>query len=325
VLVALSGPQSRVNLLVSGLRDAMSRLNAALTLRTVPTSYMASSLGVGKLPPSEPEANANLARLFIDLHGDRSALLYVVDDQRQRVFVRHFPSPSGFDEVAAEQIVLVAASSVESLLAGQLIGVAQQDFAASSREKPTAPCAASCPETRPGTAPTLAAAYAVSWLGPGALAHGPALALGLRRSSWGLGTWLQGKLPLLVGTGSSDQVSIRLTTLGFRQRGYLVLRISEGLAFLPGLGVGVDFTHVSPRGTGQGNISAEPSYWAADGQGQGFVAVSHAARGFSMAGRLGCDVTTSRAHYVLVPGATDVFVPFQVRPWLELELITDAL
>jgi hypothetical protein len=286
---------------------------------------MAGSLGVGKLPPSEPDAKANLARLFVDLQGNRSVLLYVVDDQRQRVFVRHFPISSDFDELAAEQIVLVAASSVESLLAGQLIGVARQDFAASSLKPPTPPCSASCPETRPGAAPTLAAAYAVSWLGPDALAHGPALALGLRRSSWGLGTWLHGKLPLLVGTDSSDRVSVRLTTLGLRQRGYFVLPISEELSLLPGLGVGVDFTHVRPRGTGQGSFSAEPSYWAADGQGQGFVALSYAARGFAVAGRLGCDVTTSRARYVLVPGATDVFVPFQVRPWLELELITDAL
>ena len=44
VLVALSGPDSRIALLAGGLRDALSRLNVALTLRTVPMSYIDRSL-----------------------------------------------------------------------------------------------------------------------------------------------------------------------------------------------------------------------------------------------------------------------------------------
>ncbi len=268
------------------------------------------------------------ARLLIDLGERENVTLYVVDDQRERVFVRRFDIPSGVDEVALEQLVLAASSSVEAVLAGHLIGVARRDYEASLRPLSRAPAAKPVSvEPDPRVFGSLTGAYATSWLGPGALGHGPALGLKLERPPWGLGLRVQGYLPVLASNDESGGVKVRLTTLGFRYRGWLALPVSPRVSVLPGLGLGGDFTQVSPRSEGADAPAPAKPYWAADGIVQGYLAVAYRTRSWSMSVAMGADFALRPVRYAveMAPGLRDAFSPYRVRPFLEIELAAALL
>ena len=328
VSVAIAGAQADTARLSLALTDAIRRLGIGLELRRMPTSFVRGDGSSRALSPPEPGETPMTARLWIDLSERESVTLYVADDQRERVFVRRFETPSGVDEVALEQLVLAVSSSVEAVLAGHLIGVARREYEASlkSEKQPPMPCVATA-EPPHRSRGSLSWAYGASWLGPGALVHGPALGLQLERLRWGVGLWVLGRLPVQVGADDASSVEVRLTTVGFRYRAWLGLPLSERVSLLPGLGVGGDFTQVSPRDTTANALLSVEPYWAADAMLQGFVGVAYRTPSWSLTGAIGADVTVRPVRYALetASGASDVFLPFRARPFIELQLAATVL
>jgi hypothetical protein len=327
VSVAIAGSTAETARLSLALTDAVRRLGIGLELRRVPTAFVRGDASSRVLTPPETGDPPMTARLWIDLSERDSVTLYVADDQRERVFVRHFDTPSGVDELALEQLVLVASSSVEAILAGHLIGVPRREYEASLKsEKPPVTCPATVEPPRRSFG-SLSWAYAASWLGPGALVHGPALGLKLERQRWGVGVWVQGRLPVLVGADDISSVKVRLTTLGFRYRAWRAVPLSERVSLLPGLGVGGDFTQVSPRTAGSGALVATEPYWSADAVLQGYVGVTYRTPSWSLTGAMGADVALQPVRYALETASAmgDVFVPFRARPFIELELAATLL
>lgn len=326
VSVAIAGGTADTGRLSVAMADALRRLGIGLDLRRVPTAFARSEGPSRALSPPETGDPPMTARLWIDLSERESVTLYVADDQRERVFVRRFDTPSGVDEVALEQLVLVASSSVEAILAGHLIGVARREYEASLRsEKQPTTCLPTVEPPRRSFG-SLSWAYAASWLGPSAVVHGPALGLQLERQRWGVGLWVQGRLPVEVGADDVS-VKVRLTTLGFRYRAWVGLPVSDRVSLLPGLGVGGDFTQVSPRGAASDALLAAGSYWAADGMLQGYFGVVYRTPSWSLTGAIGTDVAMQPVRYALemASGTPDVFVPFRARPFIELELAATVL
>lgn len=323
VSIAIAGTAAETTRLSLALTDAMRRLGIGLELRHIPTSLVRGDGPSRALSPPQPGDPPMTARLWIDLSERESVTLYLADDQRERVFVRRFDTPSGADEVALEQLVLAASSSVEAILAGHLIGVARREYEASLKsEKPQPATCTPTVETPPGSFGSLSWAYAASWLGPGVVEHGPALGLKLERLRWGIGLWAQGRLPVLVGSDDAGSLNVRLTTLGFRYRAWLAVPLSARVTVLPGLGVGGDFTQVSPRGPEADALVPAQPYWAADALLQGYLGVAYRTRSWSLTGAIGADVSLRAVRYTLEEGRAmrDVFVPFRVRPFIELEL-----
>ena len=328
VSVAIAGSAAETARLSLALTDAMRRLGVALELRRIPTSFGRGAGQGRRLPAPEAGEAPVTARLLFDLREREGVTLYVADDQRERVFVRRFDTPSGLDEVALEQLVLSASSSVEAVLAGHLIGVPRRDYEASLRPAKPEPAPARSPvEPRARVSGSLTGAYAASWLGPRALGHGPALGLKLERPPWAVGLRVQGYLPVLASDDESADVKVRLTTLGFRYRGWLGLPVSPRLSVLPGLGFGADFTQVSPRSEGGDAPTVTRPYWAADGMLQGYLAMAYLARSWSITMALGADFAITPVRYAveMAPGLRDVFSPYRVRPFIELELAAALL
>lgn len=328
VSVAIAGAQADTARLSLALADAMRRLGIGVELRRNATSFVQGDGSSRALSPPEPGETPMTARLWIDLSERESVTLYVADDQRERVFVRRFDTPSGVDEVALEQLVLAVSSSVEAVRAGHLIGVARREYEASLQsEKPQlAPSVATVEPPHPSFG-SLSWAYGASWLGPGALVHGPALGLELERLRWGVGLWVLGRLPVQVGTDDASSVEVRLTTVGFRYRVWLALPLSERVSLLPGLGVGGDFTQVSPRGSKIDALLVAEPRWAADGMLQGLVGVAYRTPSWSLTGAIGADVSVQPVRYALEvsSGVSDVFVPFRARPFIELQVAATVL
>lgn len=325
--VAIAGsPTHKARLLVA-LSDAMRRLGIDLQPRSLPADLARNQGPSPELPPPNAVDLPMTARLLIDLREGESVTLYVVDDQRERVFVRRFETPTGLDEVALEQLVLAAASSIEAVLAGRLIGVARRDYEAASRPREHKPAAGPSADTKPRSLGSLSAAYTSAWLGPATVAHGPALGLQLERLPWGVGLRMQGYLPVLVGADNGGGLQVRLTTLGFRYRGWLVLPISRRVSLLPGIGAGADFTQVSPRSDRAEVLTAAKPYWAADGMLQAYVAVAYRSPRWSLSAVVGGDSSLRPVRYAveLAPGMRELFSPFRLRPFLEIELTATVL
>ncbi len=324
--VAIAGsPTHKARLLVA-LSDAMRRLGIDLQSRSLPAD-LARPGPSRELPPPNAVDLSMTARLLIDLREGESVTLYVVDDQRERVFVRRFETPTGLDEVALEQLVLAAASSVEAVLVGGLIGVARRDYEAASRPREHKPAAGPSANEKPRSLGSLSAAYTSAWLGPATVGHGPALGLQLERLPWGVGLRMQGYLPVLVGADNGGGLQVRLTTLGFRYRGWLVLPISRRVALLPGIGAGADFTQVSPRSDRAELLTAAKPYWVADGMLQAYVAVAYRSPRWSLSAVVGGDSSLRPVRYAveLAPGVRELFSPFRLRPFLEIELTATVL
>jgi len=327
VAVRIAGAEEIAGRLQAALDDALHRLGVVAEVQRIEGAQKPDIAERG------PGAAAPVARLWIDLTQEHSVALLLVDDRHERVFVRELPLTSGLDEVALEQLVLSVASSIEAILAGQTIGVARRDYEASLRSQPRAPAPVVSVAPPKKAVPktnfwgSLSGAYAVQVLGPGAIVHGPSLGFELQRPTFGVGLQVLGRLPVRVQEPST---TLRLTTVGFRGRAWGSLPLSQSpsragfqtLALVSGLGLGADFTQVSPRSTALEGYVASLPYWAADGLLQGFLGLAYRAPSWSLVGSLGVDFAPQAVRYALETpaGPRDVFRPARWRPFLEVEL-----
>jgi hypothetical protein len=66
---------------------------------------------------------AALATIWLDLRQPSRAVLYLVDESRERFLVRVVPLDDGYDEVAYESLSTIIETSVEALISGAIVGV----------------------------------------------------------------------------------------------------------------------------------------------------------------------------------------------------------
>ncbi len=323
VSVEIAGSEAATTLLKAALADAFGRLGVAAPMQGV---ALAKPPDVRRLEPRDPRLTA---RLWVDLTQLGRVMLVVVDDRHERVHVREFATGPDVDEVVLEQLALAAASSVEAVLAGQSIGMPREEYEASLQRprlarQTIAPAAPAIAPRWARSFGSLSGAYGLGILGPGQVVHGPSVGLKLERPPFGVALNVVARLPTRVG---ADDLTVRLASFGFRARAFGSWPLTARFALPGGLGLGADFVQVSPRSAEPRVSLASPPFWAADGLIQGFFGVVYRTTGWTLTGLLGADVAPRSVRYVLETpaGHHDVFEPWRVRPFLELELAARLL
>lgn len=277
-----------------------------------------------------------LARVWIDLHGDADATVYLLDVRSERILVRRVPKEGGVDEVVLEQLGQIVATSVEALQQGAVIGLARADAVAAWAVPAPAPTPAP-PRPQP-TAPVrreqplvleLAIGWQLAaWSRQPSLLHGPVLAIAAadRRTRLRPGAMLAAQL--VVPTGFSHPL-VDATIDGWTMRAWARLdpRLGHGaLALRTALGVGVDVLRTRPRAGAIAGAVPHVRLWDA-----------HAV----LSGSIGLDIAASTSLHVQLDALVEldlrdtrfvlgdpplvVFDPWRVRPGARVAFAFDVL
>jgi hypothetical protein len=312
--VELAGSESDVALIERPLVEALRRPGFAFEIDRV------EHLEAGAV--AKPAAVPGFARLFIDLANNHQVTLYLADDRRERIFVRSFALPRGFDEVAAEQVLFVAKGSIDAILSGENIGVERNAYHADVEVKPPAPAAAERPKPaieEPSRAAQVFGGYVVTMLGPSTLGQGPELGVRVGQAHLVMGLGVHARLPFQVG---NDELALRMAAAGARLSIAGWLSPSPVLRIALAAGIGADSVHVEPRQSASSGVRPVASFWATDAVGLVTAAVEYRIRGLSLAAVSGFEVGLTEVRYVLdpPPGSGSIFVPWRLRPLFGLEI-----
>lgn len=195
------------------------------------------------------QAEGLFSRVWLDATTNRQVAVFIRDEQRLRVLLRYVPLDGGLDEVAREQVGHIVESSLDALLAGEVLGVSQVQARRELGlvEQPPEPA------EDPSLWLSVGLAYGVeAWSAAHPMRHGPGLFFGLdggRRS-------LRGGGALEIGYRSSvrvydELIGVRLRSIIAALHGSVVLVFRSHWALRFRLGGGVDLVHVEPLSFGE--------------------------------------------------------------------------
>jgi hypothetical protein len=308
--ILLAGPDRDVSLLQSALFEPFRRLSLQ------PQFERAAAIDPRAIA-APPFSAAAAVRVSLDLKVEGSATLYLVDGTSQRVFVRRFDLSRGLDDIAVEQIVLVTRTSVESILAGEPIGIARDQYVQSldAQEAKVAPHAST---KRPGAFWSGGAGYELSMQSAAVVGQGPDV--------WVV--WAPERFLFSFDVGA--MLPVRVTTEYFDAQLAMVSsrvlfgpRVAMGNDWGAGvrLGPGLELTHVAPQATSPPARPAE-SFWAHAFALRAAGSIDHRAGDFLFAASLGVDADLSEVVYVTdsAAGRQSAFTPWLVRPFVTIQI-----
>jgi hypothetical protein len=323
-MVLIAGSQHDIATLEAALADPFRRLGVALRFEHPP---QIDPTAVLKAPP---EAAPTVARLWLDLASGSHVPIYVTDARHERIYTRDFPLARGLDDVAVEQLVYAARSSVDSILAGVDIGVRRDEYEASLQPPPPkrpAPHVETDTEERPPPAPRrglfVSAAFEAQFMDSKTPSQGPALGLGIAHGPFALSFWTYYRLPFEV---RGAELGARIWRVGARVEASASIRLggtSSSTSLAARLGNGADFSRVTPLREGPMDASPTGAFWVTDGIARGSVGIENRFHSGWLLGVLGgSDLDLALVKYVLDRGGVreTVFVPYRLRPFLCVEL-----
>ena len=334
-------PPSRgeAEVMVAGSDQAFAAIAKSLTeslsfIAVAPQFERLASVDPRRVAESQPQAQAPLARLWIDATTEREATLYITDTATSRVFVRRMTLDHGLDSVAVEGLAFVAQSSLEALLAGKLIGMTRDDFE-HSLDVASPPAAVLAPIVeKPVAPPDLAAANlpagnTSSWhLGAGyglqvwdgkTIRHEVALGLDHERATLRFEVDLFGTWPLQFQSANSGA---SLFSSGVRLGVARPFAPTRHLHLVPGLGFAVELTRIHPELSGLG-ARPESTYYAFDPTARAALGIEHTLGRWWLRGIFGADFLVRPVHYVIArPTATEtVATPWRLRPFVGIAFV----
>jgi hypothetical protein len=319
VTVLIAGPERDVAVLEGALADPFRRLGVALRFEHPPQIDAGAVL---KLPA---ESSPMLARLWFDLASTAHVPIYVTDGRHERIYTRDFPLARGLDDVAVEQLVYIARSSVDSILAGVDIGVRRDEYEASLEAPQKRPQPSETDSVKTSVPTTkkefpLSASYEAQWMGHGAVSHGPTLGIGFARGHFALGLSAFYRFPFEV---RGPELGARVMRVGARLDASALVDLGSAWTFAARLGSGVDFSSVTPLRAGTVDATPLGGFWVTDGVVRGTSAIGYRLRGgWVLSAATGVDLDLALVKYVLERGGAreTVFVPFRARPFVGVEL-----
>jgi hypothetical protein len=306
--VVVAGNDQAVEAAGDGLVRALGR--SGVTARLTRAEHIDPG-DVARPVPCEPGV---VARLFVDLESPTSMTLYLADAGAKRVFVRRFALDHGLDLVALESLELVAQSSVETLLAGQELGVEREEYGRSlPPPRPTAePRAVVAPAPKQTTALRATGFYEISMLGPDVIQQGPGLGIEYEWSAGRMGASIHVRLPVhFEDTAFAGQLLPEGVRIFFARP----LVLSPRTTASAGIAGGLDVTEVRADAR-QADAVAVPSFWVVDPLVRGFGTIEHRVGVFRFSAMLGAEFDLVAAHYVVAQESDrpSVFVPWRLRP-----------
>lgn len=305
--VVLAGTDQAVQAAGDGLAQALGRIGVTAG---VTRAEHIDPRDVARPVPCEPGV---VARIFVDLESPASMTLYLADGGAKRVFVRRFALDHGLDLVALESLELVAQSSVETLLAGQELGVEREEYGRSLAPRPTAePRAAMAPAPKQSTALRATGFYEISLLGPDVIQQGPGLGIEYEWNAGRIGASIHMRLPVHFDDAAfAGQLLPEGVRIFFARPLLLSRRTTASVGFAAGL----DVTQVRADAR-QPDAAAVPSFWVADPLVRAFGTIEHRVGVFRFSAMLGAEFALVAAHYVVEQDSDrqSVFVPWRLRP-----------
>lgn len=319
VTVSIAGSDRDTAVLEGALADPFRRLGVLLRFEHPLQIDAGTAL---KLPP---EASPMLARLWFDLASTTHVPIYVTDGRHERIYSRDFPLARGLDDVAVEQLVYIARSSVDSILAGVDIGVKRDEYAASLETAPKRPPPAEPDVVKPSPVPTtrslpIFASYEAQWMGHNAVTHGPTLGVAFSRGYFAVGVSAFYRFPFEV---QGTELGARISRIGARLDASATAELGAGWTLAARLGGGADFSRVAPLRTGSIDATPEQGFWVTDGVLRGTAALGYRLRGgWMLSAVTGTDLDLALVKYVLERSGVreTVFIPYRFRPFAGLEL-----
>lgn len=260
-----------------------------------------------------------LARAFIDLRARGPAVLWFVDEARDRVLMRELDRVPGEEELSREELGHILETSTEGLLSGAEIGVPRAEviplLEAPGKQQPTL---SKAPRARPwqGTLLYEIAGLSSSVVVTQGLEAGIFLRMPLRAPR--LGIWLTAQYRFPVHAESTP-VGARIQSGVLRALLALDLPVYPDLKLRFGLGAGADLVDVEPESSASSGVSLAErrlsSFFAAR------AAVSLELRlwsSLSIWSRIAADVIPTGTRYVFerLDGEDVVLKPWPVRPAL---------
>jgi len=262
------------------------------------------------LPPADPAPA--LARVWI-APTSKGATIYIVDEDWNRILVRHVPLSGGLEVAAREELAQIVYSTVEALHAGAKLGV--------EREAPAEPVAVEPEPDRTTVEAQLR--YAGRLAGRGSpVDHELALAgvYVAQRTRFApvVGVAIAYRFP---DTATTELVDIRSSGAQLRLELGLEIDVARATSLRPGIGFGLELEFVDPRAVEGSGVLPEPSRVALWPLGFAQVALLHRVRGrFSVAGALTAAVDLLGERYAVDDRGENRIVaePWLVRPgvWL---------
>ena len=295
-----------------------------------------------------PSANATLY-CWVDLRAATRARIYFSARAGKRFLLRDVELSGAFDELDRESLSQVLTSSWSALFEDEQLGLSREETAtllakraenapaavvASAHANPTEP---SSPElAAPAQAvlvPRIALFYSVQTLSNQLWAtHGPGLAVSGARHGrrYGLALWLAGQFRF-PETERDSRIGVQLESVATRAGLELRWPVQTDFAnaqheLAVRAGVGLDFTHLSPR-TGSVDASAAltPSRWTTElAFTSSFRASMRVTRHAALGLALFVDILPRLAVYELRTdaGPDRLLSPWHVRPGVALEVET---
>jgi hypothetical protein len=317
VTVCVAGAERNVAALESALADPFGRLGIALRFEHPARIDPATVLTLPSAPSSAK------ATLWFDLASSAHVPIYITDGRHERIYTRDFELTRGLDDVAIEQLVYVARSSVESILAGVDIGVRRDEYEASlvpsEKKEPDVTPEATPRKTiavTPMTALRAGLSYEAQWMGNRAWSHGPGVNVGLGRGPISLDLRTFYRFPFEV---RGAELGARITRGGTGIDASFDIELGSAFLWTAGLGSALELSRVSPLNDGAANATLSSAFWVIDGVVRGVSTIGyrwHKRWSISIAG--GADVDLALVRYVVsrVDASETVFVPYRVRPFV---------
>jgi hypothetical protein len=322
--VLISGSERDIATLEAALADPFRRLGVALRFEHPPQVEASAVL------KSPPEASPTVARLWFDLASGSHVPIYVTDAKHERIYSRDFPLARGLDDVAIEQLVYVARSSVDSILAGVDIGVRRDEYEASLQPapKPTPPPPVERDvDRRPPASPAhgvfWSAGYEAQAMSAKTFSHGPSIGASLARGALALNLSTYYRFPF---EARGAELGARISRVGVRLEGSARVGIggpSSPVSFVAQVGGGPDFSRVTPLRVGAMDATPTGAFWVTDGFARAAAGLAQRFRsGWVLSELAGADMDLALVKYVLDRAGVreTVFVPYRVRPLFCLEV-----
>jgi hypothetical protein len=303
--------------------ELLNRLRVRASTRTAQSFDLPTML---TSPPGSPKF---IARAWIDVRGPDHARLYALDGSGQHVLVRDVPIRQGVDEVAREELAHILEATVETLLSGREIGRPIEQVRLELGVPPAVE-----PPPPADRAPARGLAAARVEFGAGALweaeafsaeqpiVQGPGLLLELRgargRVGFGARALTLLRLPVIE---QASPIGVRLDTLGERVLAQVDVRVGR-VGWRSGLGAGVDFVNVAPRGGAPGAAPTADRLTVVSIVRAGSGLAIPLSPAVAIDVDLGCDVDlVGPVYYAEVAGERRIVTqPLRVRPFLSVGL-----
>jgi hypothetical protein len=312
----------------SGLAPVIEELLDRVSVR-VRQGAMVAQLDPRDVLTPRPDAEAALARIWIEIGADRTTI-YLVDEGWERILIRHVDNGGVLDEVHRERVAHIVYAAVDALLAGARIGLSRSEAEAELGIAPEPPPRVEePPPDEPTPPPELAGEVQVGY-GLDLFADGPTprhaifaygallVGAGSPRAAIGLGLafW-----PTTSHLGAGLRLDLRSFLL--RVEGGVEVDLSADTQLRLTGGLALDVTAVEPRSV-EGSATIVGQAWDA-------VAPLLCLRlgltqrlvdWFYVHGGVLLDMDLIDTHYVIDAGGVDetVLDPWLVRPTIYLGL-----